>query len=335
MSAAASGLAKVNQVGAGDALAAAAAAAAAAAGGNVLDAVVAVLDRELLLPWRSGAAFVGELAQAVQNLSIHDDGRGGSLADDAGAGAAIVAGNGGGGGAAAAVGAAAGLGGRRTDPVWPPPSVPGTLRHVRQSRGWDCGLACVQMVAKFCASSAAAAAGTTFQDLRREVGTTSVWTIHLSTLLRARNVAHLYATTCAGINEELKSLLFYRTHIDKDQERVLALFDEARAAGVPIMERSFPVDAWQHALTTRRVVLILLVDTRALRCVVCGCFKRQLLTCGFTGHYVVVFAFDTDKQAFAYHDPGSVCEVCWMRPVDFDKARSAKGTDEDVIVCAY
>ena len=52
MSAAASGLAKVNPVGAGDGLAAA------AAGSDVPDAVVAVLDRELLLPWRSGAAFV-------------------------------------------------------------------------------------------------------------------------------------------------------------------------------------------------------------------------------------------------------------------------------------
>ena len=203
------------------------------------------------------------------------------------------------------------------------------------------------MVADFCApvgaSGGGEAAGTaashvnpnTFKALRDEVGTTSVWTVHLSTLLRARNVAHIYFTTCAGINEELKSLMFYRNHIDKDQERVLALFDEARDAGVPVVERSFPVDAWQHAITTRRVVLILLVDTRALRCVVCGCFKRQFLTCGFTGHYVVVFAFDTDKQAFAYHDPGSVCKVCFMRPVDFDKAHCAKGTDEDVLVCAY
>ena len=335
-SAGASGRAKVRPAGGGEAAGAAAGGAARAGGAGEgitsSTSVVAMLDHDLLHPWfESGDGEAGEgdaeaLGRAVERLSLGgDDG-------------AMVA---------RRHASDINLGGRRLDSVWPPPSIPGTLRHVRQSRGWDCGLACVQMVADFCSPAASASKSVgassssshlpenSFKALRDEVGTTSVWTVHLSTLLRARGVAHIYTTTCAGINTDLKSLTFYRSHIDRDQERVLALFDEAHAAGVPIVERSFPVEAWQHAIMTRRVVLILLVDTRALRCVVCGCFKRQWFTCGFAGHYVVVFAYDTEKEAFAYHDPGSDCKVCWMRPVDFDKARSAKGTDEDVIVCAY
>ncbi len=228
-----------------------------------------------------------------------------------------------------------GLGGIRTDVVWPPPSIPSTLRHVRQSRGWDCGLACVEMVARFCAPIEARNTRNDFISLWEDAGTTSLWTIHLSSLLRARGVVHFYATTCAGVNQDLKSMLFYRRHIENDSESVLALFDEAHKAGIKIVEYSFSVEAWKHAIMTRRIVIILLVDTRALRCVECGCMKRNWLSCGFTGHYVVVFAYDIEKEAFAYHDPASHCHVCWMRPLDFDKARSAKGTDEDVLVCAY
>ena len=50
---------------------------------------------------------------------------------------------------------------------------------------------------------------------------------------------------------------------------------------------------------------------------------------------VIMTNYDIEKEAFAYHDPASICKVCWMRSIDFDKARYAKGTDEDVIVCAY
>ena len=332
------------------------------------EAVVNLLDRELLKPWFDSAD-----AAAASTASSYGGGRSNDYGDNDDSGSAMkclstsvlplsleFSGT-------AIYESADGLGGRRVDPVWPPPSMPRALQHVRQSRSWDCGLACVQMVANFCApstamttlrstvatapdpqvatirtaepsgkpASAISQLANTFETLRDEVGTTSVWTVHLSTLLRARGVAHIYTTTCAGINEDLKSMHFYRDHIDKDEARVLALFDEARAAGVPIIERSFPVSAWLHAIMTRRIVLILLVDTRALRCEVCGCFKRQFLTCSFTGHYIVVFAYDTARECFAYHDPGSACMVCWMRPIDFDKARSAKGTDEDVIICAY
>ena len=227
------------------------------------------------------------------------------------------------------------LGGRRTDSKWPPPSIPSTLRHVRQSRGWDCGLACVEMVARFCAPLEAQNSGNDFMCLWQEAGTTSLWTIHLSTLLQSRGVPHFYTTTCAGINQDLKSMLFYRGHIDNDHDRVMALFDKARKAGTTIVERSFSVEAWKHAIMTRRIVIILLVDNRALRCVECGCMKRNWFSCTFTGHYILVFAWDTRREAFAYHDPASVCKVCWMRPIDFDKARYAKGTDEDVLVCAY
>lgn len=205
------------------------------------------------------------------------------------------------------------------------------IKHMRQCRSWDCGLACVQMVVRLCTKKKMK-----FQEISNLCNnTTSIWTIHLSSALLQCNVPHLITTTCAGVNQDLESLSFYRNHIAHESLEVLSLFDVSIESGIKIIERGYTAENFRTLLLTRRVVLILLVDNRGLRCTDCGCMKRNWLSCGFTGHYVVISSYDVDRESFVYHDPADRVSTCWMLLDHFDQCRLVKGTDEDVVVVPY
>ena len=206
---------------------------------------------------------------------------------------------------------------------------PSSLKHIRQRKSWDCGLACIEMITHLYQNQA------TFNEIYQLCRTDSIWTVHLSSILLQRNIPHSIVTTCAGVNQDLESLTFYRNHIDKEKSDVLDLFQTSINAGINIVERGFTAIEFRNLLLTRQVVLILLVDTRGLRCIECGCMKRNWLSCGFAGHYVVVSSYDVEKEAFEYHDPAGRTHTCWMNMNDFDRCRLVKGTDEDVVIIPY
>ena len=204
------------------------------------------------------------------------------------------------------------------------------MRHIRQRRSWDCGMACVQMVVHLHNDHP------TWKEMYQICNTSSIWTVHLSSMLLQRGVQHSIVTTCAGVNQDLESMSFYRAHIEKEKEEVLTLFEESVHAGIKIIERGFTANEFRQLLLKRRVVLILLVDNRGLRCIECGCMKRNWLSCSFTGHYVVVSSYDKERNAFVYHDPAERrVTTCWMSMEDFDRCRLVKGTDEDVVIVPY
>ena len=204
------------------------------------------------------------------------------------------------------------------------------INHVRQCKYWDCGLACVQMVTHLYGDVQ------TFQDVSDLCNNvTSIWTIHLSSALLQLNIPHCITTTCAGVNQDLESLSFYVDHIENEKQEVMSLFENSIKAGTQIIESGYSAINFRALLLTRRVILILLVDTRGLRCSECGCSKRNWLTCGFTGHYLVVSSYDEEKESFVYHDPASRARTCWMTIKQFDQCRLVKGTDEDVVIIPY
>jgi hypothetical protein len=204
------------------------------------------------------------------------------------------------------------------------------VKHVRQCRSWDCGLACIQMVARLRNDAL------TFKEISKLCGNiTSIWTVHLSSVLLQRNIAHAIVTTCAGVNQDLESLSFYQDHIEQEKNDVLRLFNTSINNGIRIIESGYSGVNFKHLLLTRRVVLIVLVDNRGLRCTDCGCMKRNWFSCGFTGHYVLVQGYDEEREAFVYHDPADRVQKCWMTLLQFDQCRLVKGTDEDVVVVPY
>ncbi|TPX47646.1 hypothetical protein SeMB42_g02645 [Synchytrium endobioticum] len=52
----------------------------------------------------------------------------------------------------------------------------------------------------------------------------------------------------------------------------------------------------------------------------------------FVGHYIVLVAYDSDRDIFWYRDPGANAELCCVKASILEQARGASGTDWDAIV---
>ena len=97
------------------------------------------------------------------------------------------------------------LGGPRDAVSANPDAIP--LPHLRQVRSWDCGLACARMVVALCRKGKDSPPA---EEAERVCGTQSVWTVHISELLRQHYcVLHFLTTTCAGVNRDLERMAFY------------------------------------------------------------------------------------------------------------------------------
>ena len=51
----------------------------------------------------------------------------------------------------------------------------------------------------------------------------------------------------------------------------------------------------------------------------------------YAGHYIAVVGYDLVKETITYRNPSLSDRECAMSFKDFDEARTAYGTDEDVI----
>ncbi|KFH71333.1 hypothetical protein MVEG_01633 [Podila verticillata NRRL 6337] len=133
------------------------------------------------------------------------------------------------------------------------------IPHIIQESNWDCGLACVAMVANALGSHLSLA------EVSMHCSVESVWTIDLAYLLRqlsndqvslpkldfARRTQLLipnlspgrdegwdftYYTSTIGVDTAHSKEKFYRKSFDDDQKRVNALFDGADAANIRVIE---------------------------------------------------------------------------------------------------
>ncbi|KAF9358401.1 hypothetical protein BGX26_001860 [Mortierella sp. AD094] len=131
--------------------------------------------------------------------------------------------------------------------------------HINQESNWDCGLACVAMV------SNALGARLSLAEVTMHCRVESVWTIDLAYLLRKLSndqvsppptsllsrpqliIPNLspgcdegwdftYYTSTIGVNSAHSKEKFYRKSFDDDQKRVNALFDNADAANIRVIE---------------------------------------------------------------------------------------------------
>jgi hypothetical protein len=86
------------------------------------------------------------------------------------------------------------------------------------------------------------------------------------------------------------------------------------------------------ALAARRAVFVALVDARLLRCAHCAA-PGASVAASYRGHFVVLTGFDAACGLVEYADPSAAaCAPRCVAPADdVERARSAEGTDDDVI----
>eukprot|EP00756_Hemistasia_phaeocysticola_P057971 Hpha_TRINITY_DN34589_c0_g1::TRINITY_DN34589_c0_g1_i1::g.96452::m.96452 len=184
-------------------------------------------------------------------------------------------------------------------------------------------------------------------------GNRSVWTVDLFLLLHQLlgalgGVRLEYYTTEVGCRAEYSGDSFYSVDFDADERRVARLFKSAFAAKLRVSNRRLQTPELVALLRSEECLLVVLVDARllprsqvgrALRW--CGGVVLQMCCCfmvarqqlgGYLGHYVVASGYDTSKDEVVCVDPAR-WDARRSVPLElFERARSAYGTDDDVIV---
>eukprot|EP00300_Choanocystis_sp_HF-7_P004734 c1367_g1_i1.p1 GENE.c1367_g1_i1~~c1367_g1_i1.p1 ORF type:complete len:244 (-),score=28.41 c1367_g1_i1:40-771(-) len=219
--------------------------------------------------------------------------------------------------------------------------LPLAVRHVRQRYKWDCGLACSEMVLR-----AAGHERCGVVDLLRVCGTQSTWTIDLAFLLHSFGLTIRFHTVQRGVRQDYASEAFYQENIDKDTDRVNGLFARAADSGVPVLDGVCSAESLSDHVATRGVAIVL-VNSALLRCSRCsGRAARSFLRCAmfcqrlvpgsgsaaYLGHFVVVVGYNFTRETVDYLDPAKRHARCSSSIADFELARHAFGTDEDVIL---
>ncbi|KAF9914195.1 guanylyl cyclase domain-containing protein 1 [Lobosporangium transversale] len=241
------------------------------------------------------------------------------------------------------------------------------IPHINQENDWDCGLACVAMVAN------ALGARLSLAEVAMHCKDESVWTIDLAYILRKLSddqvsiprlnfskrlqIPNLsprrdegwdftYYTSTIGADAAHSREKFYRKSFDDDQKRVNALFDNADAENVRVIQLVLPLDDFKRFLYCRKYGIITLVNQRLLSCLqclekttICNCtigvfdsFVQRMKGFRYIGHFILLVAYEPNTDMFYYRDPAVRDDLCSISASNLERARSSNGTDHDCIV---
>eukprot|EP01047_Picozoa_sp_COSAG01_P029006 COSAG01_NODE_1972_length_8757_cov_109.482559_4_plen_351_part_00 len=211
------------------------------------------------------------------------------------------------------------------------------VHHIQQAFKWDCGLACVLMALR------ANGIHKTRQDLVKMAETTSIWTVDLAYIMRRCGLAFSFYTVMEGVRDSYSEEVFYAQDLDVDRQRVTRLFREAHSAGVDIRTSSMSSSQLAEALFEAQLAIVL-TDRRLLRpqkrALALAKRTEQVIDfqsvavdgSSFTGHYVVVAGFDRTTSTFDVVDPACSVPRYTVPAEQLDRARTAFGTDEDLLL---
>ncbi|XP_048495520.1 guanylyl cyclase 1 isoform X2 [Beta vulgaris subsp. vulgaris] len=200
--------------------------------------------------------------------------------------------------------------------------------HVKQLSNWDCGLACVLMVLQTIGIN-----NCSLHALEDLCDTRSIWTVDLAYLLQSFSVVFSYFTVTLGANPNFSVESFYK--LPHDLDRVDMLFQKSIEAGIRIECRSFSQEEVSLSILSGRYIAIVLVD----QCKLSQLWLEDIhvsdfcgSNLGYTGHYVVICGYDTDKDEFEIRDPASARKYQKISSKHLDEARKSFGTDEDLLL---
>lgn len=209
------------------------------------------------------------------------------------------------------------------------------IPHRRQQSDWDCGMTCVQMLIDFYRIQSTS----NDEILRSYQCNQSTWTIDLLHLLHQVGIPSTLQTMTIGCANEFNNLSYYRSLIDQDRQRVNKLFEIYKEN---VKLGSVTSEELKEHLIKHQQPCLVLIDANQITCSTC---RRSLLLriaesiqhsfLSYQGHYVILAGFETKdgKEFVRYIDPGRNDHICQTNRENFDRARKAFGTDEDLIFC--
>lgn len=209
--------------------------------------------------------------------------------------------------------------------------VANVLPVVRQRSNWDCGVACIASVV-----TAARGDPVSLEDVCSALPTEavrdqSVWSIDLAYGLKSLGVDNFLCTTISeGVDPSHESLGFYSKGFQEDTLRVNGLIRDAEKNSVRLERRLVPLDDLAEFVRVPGHKVIALVNSVDLEDSVFSCFQRYW-TGGFVGHYIVVYGHCPASEGFLCMDPAGWNNQKFVKDSVFQRARQARGTDEDLI----
>ncbi|OWM87457.1 hypothetical protein CDL15_Pgr022568 [Punica granatum] len=203
--------------------------------------------------------------------------------------------------------------------------------HINQLCSWDCGLACILMVFRNMGID-----NCNIETLAELCSTKSIWTVDLAYLLKKFSVNFSYYTITVGANPNYSDETFYKEQLSTDVVRVEKLFREALVSGISILCRSISEEEISLSILSGKYIAIALVDQYKLSSRTwlkdIGLSSFGNGNEGYTGHYIVICGYDTDKDEFEIRDPASSRKHEKVSSKYLGEARKSFGTDEDLLL---
>ncbi|CAF1069407.1 unnamed protein product [Didymodactylos carnosus] len=207
-----------------------------------------------------------------------------------------------------------------------------SIPHLCQTSYWDCGVTCVRMVLSYYKIDL-----NLFDALLSEYNCNkSTWSIDLLNMLSYLHVRSKLSTITLGCSDNYASVPYYKNIIDKDRQRVEELFSNQK---LNFEKCSLEWSNIKLELDQNKPFIVL-IDANKLSCICCTSIVGRLISkvwsSSYQGHYIVVVGYQIDEKQteyVLYKDPGSTECLCKTTIENFDRARKAFGTDEDIIIC--
>ncbi|MAE49464.1 hypothetical protein CMI48_01415 [Candidatus Pacearchaeota archaeon] len=188
------------------------------------------------------------------------------------------------------------------------------------SRGTDCGPVALDMVLRYFGVEKE------LDEIRAEClpeddGVT--WTAGLARAAAKFGFEAGFFSLVLGINEEHFEEAYYQEHTagaDAAKVKMEQLVKDCRELGVSLSEKDFELEELLSLLAEDSLVIVLLD------------WNKITGKEGYQGHIVPIVGYD-ERNVFVHDSGPGDARAFYAIPRDvFEKARTAKGTDEDVVV---
>lgn len=123
-------------------------------------------------------------------------------------------------------------------------------------------------------------------------------------------------------NEEYLKLDYYKKYSDMNLDLSKKLVEEAKKAGVNVQEKTLSLEEILEFVSKNSVPIVLLDWNIVMD-------KREK---GYQGHFVPVVGYDKKDVYVHNHGFNNPQEFMPISREVFNKARKAKGTDEDIVI---
>ena len=181
----------------------------------------------------------------------------------------------------------------------------------------DCGPTALRMVLSYYRKNPSIKSIKEKCDIKKDKG---ISTIQIAIAAANFGYKASFYTTSLGFKKDNMKLEFYKKYADsnliKGSNR---LIKSAKDKGVELNERSLSLREIK-SLVNKNSLIIILLDWSVV-------FRKK----NYLGHFVPIVGYD-DKGIYVHNQGANAKKFLYINYTTFNKARKAKGTDEDILV---